>query len=41
MKAEQTKHVLFLAYHFPPLGGAGVQRNTKAARDFLLSSATG
>ena len=32
MKAEQTKHVLFLAYHFPPLGGAGVQRNTKVAR---------
>ncbi len=26
------KHVLFLAYHFPPLGGAGVQRNTKVAR---------
>jgi glycosyltransferase involved in cell wall biosynthesis len=24
-----VKHVLLLAYHFPPLGGAGVQRNTK------------
>lgn len=25
-------HALFLAYHFPPLGGAGVQRNAKFAR---------
>ena len=24
--------ILFLAYHFPPLGGAGVQRNSKFAR---------
>jgi glycosyltransferase involved in cell wall biosynthesis len=26
------KRVLFLAYHFPPVGGAGVQRNAKFAR---------
>jgi glycosyltransferase involved in cell wall biosynthesis len=26
------KHILLLAYHFPPLGGAGVQRNTKVVR---------
>lgn len=24
--------ILYLAYHFPPIGGAGVQRNTKFAR---------
>jgi glycosyltransferase involved in cell wall biosynthesis len=27
-----VKRVLFLAYHFPPIGGAGVQRNVKFAR---------
>ena len=26
------KRVLFLAYFFPPIGGAGAQRNTKVAR---------
>jgi glycosyltransferase involved in cell wall biosynthesis len=26
------KRILFLAYHFPPIGGAGVQRNAKFAR---------
>jgi glycosyltransferase involved in cell wall biosynthesis len=26
------KRVLFIAYHFPPLGGAGVQRSVKFAR---------
>jgi glycosyltransferase involved in cell wall biosynthesis len=26
------KKVLFLAYHFPPIGGAGVQRNAKFVR---------
>jgi glycosyltransferase involved in cell wall biosynthesis len=27
-----VRHVLFLAYHFPPTGGAGVQRSAKFAR---------
>jgi glycosyltransferase involved in cell wall biosynthesis len=27
-----VKRVLFIAYHFPPLGGAGVQRSVKFAR---------
>jgi glycosyltransferase involved in cell wall biosynthesis len=27
-----VKRVLFLAYHFPPVGGAGVQRSVKFAR---------
>jgi glycosyltransferase involved in cell wall biosynthesis len=27
-----VKRVLFLGYHFPPVGGAGVQRNAKFAR---------
>lgn len=40
------KHVLLLAYHFPPIGGAGAQRNTKLARylpsyGFRLSVLTG
>jgi glycosyltransferase involved in cell wall biosynthesis len=26
---RSVKHILLLAYHFPPLGGAGAQRNTK------------
>jgi glycosyltransferase involved in cell wall biosynthesis len=27
-----VRRILFLAYHFPPIGGAGVQRNAKFAR---------
>ena len=27
-----SRQVLFIAYHFPPLGGGGVQRNAKFAR---------
>ena len=26
------RHILLLAYYFPPLGGAGVQRNTQVAQ---------
>ena len=26
------RRVLFLAYHFPPIGGAGVQRSVKFVR---------
>jgi glycosyltransferase involved in cell wall biosynthesis len=28
-----VRRVLFLAYHFPPIGGAGVQRSAKFVRD--------
>jgi glycosyltransferase involved in cell wall biosynthesis len=28
-------HVLLLGYHFPPLGGAGVQRNARVARHLV------
>jgi glycosyltransferase involved in cell wall biosynthesis len=37
-----VRNVLFLAYHFPPIGGAGVQRNLKFVRylpDFGYESA--
>src|SRR5712691_1659760 len=30
--ARTTRSVLFLAYHFPPVGGAGVQRPTRMVR---------
>jgi hypothetical protein len=26
------RNVLYVAYHFPPIGGAGVQRNAKFVR---------
>jgi glycosyltransferase involved in cell wall biosynthesis len=32
MAARSTPRVLVVAYHFPPIGGAGVQRNAKFVR---------
>ena len=32
LRTGAVQRILLLAYHFPPIGGAGAQRNTKLAR---------